>query len=502
MDLSTIEKIYGQDYRTVPIMNSTYIITGKCSLACKYCFERGMPASKRKDMSSQVAIQGMEFLFENSKHMPNNRSISIMLFGGEPTLNPKTIISLINHYKNYMKPKYPNRNFSMNIITNCCQLSDELYNCFLENAQLINLSCQVSIDGMPEIQDLNRIQPNGKGSSHLIPDTLNKWKHIFKHDPKRLNVHGCCSPETISYLYENYCYFKDVYGISQIWFLPVPELDWKPEHVKIYDEQMNKIYHDVLNDVKKTGDVNQAFCYAPLDRFISCNFPDKPCGAGTDYCTITQDGDLFPCHQLYFCDKENETCMGNIWDGVDDDKRRIFLEYDSFDLTCPSSCDHGACYRCFASNYQNRGSMLSQIRGYYCSMMKIDQKYERMLKEELFKMGLLNGENMNHNPNCLCDSRGDQNVCHKECNGECQGECGNEYCQDGCHDCHCGSEDQHIKSQWQDKVCNSEFEIDTFTDEQGNEITIKRRKKQTNIDEAINILSQAFSEVIKLLQQR
>ena len=69
MDLSTVEKIYQQDYKSVPIMNSTYIITGKCSLACKYCFERGMPASKRKDMSSQVAIQGMEFLFENSKSL-------------------------------------------------------------------------------------------------------------------------------------------------------------------------------------------------------------------------------------------------------------------------------------------------------------------------------------------------------------------------------------------------------------------------------------------------
>jgi hypothetical protein len=145
--------------------------------------------------------------------------------------------------------------------------------------------------------------------------------------------------------------------------------------------------------------------------------------------------------------------------------------------------------------------MLSQIRGYYCSMMKIDQKYERMLKEELFKMGLLNGENMNHNPNCLCDSRGDQNICHSDCGGGCSGECGNE-CS-GCNgECHCGSEDQPIKSTWSDKGCNSEFEIDTFTDNQGNEITIKRRKKQTNIDEAINILSQAFSEVIKLLQQR
>mgnify|MGYP000327046117 CR=1 FL=1 len=94
--------------------------------------------------------------------------------------------------------------------------------------------------------------------------------------------------------------------------------------------------------------------------------------------SIAPDGSLSPCHQMYF--NTPESGCGDIWDGVDNEARRIFVEYDDEDFEGCQGCDHVHCFRCIAHNFDNRGCFLSIPGGIYCDMMRVDKELQDELK--------------------------------------------------------------------------------------------------------------------------
>lgn len=414
------------------------LLTEQCNLRCKYCFE------KHKDnwMNENVAIKSIDWLFENAIKS-NEKLVSVTMFGGEPMLNWR--VMELTFQRGYERMQETQINFNVSIITNATVMSEDIYSMLKKYRDKIGLSVQLSIDGIPEVQNMYRVDTNGNPTWDKVEKNIPIWKRLFEDCPDRLSVHGCVNHETIEYLYENYKFFYDTWGFKRIWYIPVAEEQWTNEDVKIYREQMNKIYNDVINSVKKdkenlelinnkfndilnkynytdfknnfirtnfTSALREVYNYAPLDRCFNCGQPmsSKTCGAGVNYVTITASGEVYPCHQIYFNDTDRETLLGNIFIGIDDMKRKIFLEYDAKeDFVGCEGCNHNNCYRCLAANYVHKGSMFSQIKSKYCEMMKIDKYFQEKLKEDLVNMGLLNNKKHNCNNNnsdCLCDCRG------------------------------------------------------------------------------------------------
>jgi radical SAM protein with 4Fe4S-binding SPASM domain len=396
-------------YKPKYITAASFLVTENCNLACRYCFEKHNPDK----MTPDVAKQALNFLFDNAKRGGMNE-VSITLFGGEPTLVPDIIEVLFKHGLE-LKAKTGIK-FSANMITNATIMNDRLFNLFSKYRKLVNFNVQLSIDGIKEVQDEYRVTKNGKGSFDLIEKNIPTYKKLFEDYPTGLSVHGCLNKKSLPYLYENYLFFKNTWGIDRIWFLPVCEENWDDNDVRIYKEQLQKIYDYIMTIVKKDKKLTEVYHYAPLDRCLKNGKSGKPCGAGVSYCTVTAKGELYPCHQIYYNDPERQTIMGNVWSGVDDDKRRIFMEYDRTDMSCPESCEHGYCYRCIAVNWVLYKSILTQHRGMYCEMMKVDNQLQRLMRKELEQMSLLNNKkstgknfkpgNNPNNPDCLCDSRG------------------------------------------------------------------------------------------------
>jgi radical SAM protein with 4Fe4S-binding SPASM domain len=241
----------------------------------------------------------------------------------------------------------------------------------------------------------------------MVVKNIPKWKDIFNNKLHELSVHGCINKKTIKHLFTNYKYFKDCHGFKKIWYLPIAEEDWDEEDVKEYRKQMGLIYNNILSVIKQEKSINEVYNYAPLDRCLNLgNRASKPCGAGNSYISINTLGEIFPCHQFYFNDPNKDTLIGNIYSGIDDEKRRIYIEYSNDDFDGCNKCEHDSCYRCIANNYQHRGSILSQTKGFYCALMKIDLYFETKLRKELINMGLLkNTQNQYANDNCKmhCD---------------------------------------------------------------------------------------------------
>ena len=99
--------------------------------------------------------------------------------------------------------------------------------------------------------------------------------------------------------------------------------------------------------------------------------------------------------------------------GVDDDKRRIFLEYTCADIQPCGQCEHTNCYRCLAANWMVNGSILSPITGKHCEMAAVEHEFQSKLKKELESMSLFNQSQAD----CLCNMRdGNIPVLHNQKN--------------------------------------------------------------------------------------
>ncbi|WP_105618488.1 radical SAM/SPASM domain-containing protein [Vallitalea okinawensis] len=395
--------------RSVKPNSASLLLTEDCNLRCKYCFEK----HKKNYMSKEVATKAIEYLAKNAAEN-GMREFHTMLFGGEPLMDA----SLLEHvFKTGLltSEKYGVK-YTASIVTNGTIYNDELDRIFKTYKDKVSLGIQISVDGTKEIHDANRVTVNGKGSFDMIEKNIEEFKAMFgKEYINRLNLHGVMSKETISGLYKSWKFFRDEWNVPRLWFLFLQEDYWTQEHINTYSEQLGMIKDDILARVKRDGNIKEVENYAPLDR---CLRPDRralsPCGAGKNFVTITAKGDIYPCHHFYFNDPDKETLIGNIDEDIDDSKRRLFLAYDSDDMSCDKDCKHNHCYRCIAVNWVENGSILSQVRGSQCSMAHVEMKFQHDLKEELENMGLKTPEtnvdyrkgNNPNNPDCLCDSRG------------------------------------------------------------------------------------------------
>jgi uncharacterized protein len=273
------------------------------------------------------------------------------------------------------------------MITNATIMNKKLYDIIKKNIDIFQ-SCQLSIDGTKDIQDKYRVYKNGSGTFDTISKNISYWKELFKNG---LNIHGVLNKNSIPYLYDSYIFFIDKWNVKRLWFIPAKDVDFDNNDVEIYKQQIEKIYNYIMSIVEKTRDISEIQNYAPLDRALRNNpSRPKPCGAGNNYATITADGEIYPCHHLYFVDSRKETKIGDVFIGYNPNKKLIWDAYDDSDMIGCDDCKHNSCYRCFAENYEKYLTPFKQIRDYHCGFMMIDFYFQNKIKEDLKRLNISN----------------------------------------------------------------------------------------------------------------
>jgi len=404
--------MYKNVYQEKFVTAASFLVTEDCNLACKYCYE--ITDHHKVMMSEETVVASLIFLFEEAKR-GNINEVSVMLFGGEPTTVPKVLERVFFHGIRLQK-EYGIK-FKSNMVTNAVSFPDELFELFEYYLDKVDFDVQLSVDGTEKVQNKYRVTKTGGPSFKFVEKNIWRYKELFKNCPDRLSIHGCLNKFSLPFLFESYKFFRENWGMSRIWFIPVCEEEWDDIDIRIYDENMGKIFNYILSVMKEQDSIHEIYNYAPIDRCLgNRNGFGKPCGAGDNYVTINSSGEIYPCHQVYFADKEKTTLMGDVFEGYGQDKSRIWREYSSSDLSCPSTCDHYDCYRCLAVNWNISKSPFTQRLDSYCTLMKIDQKYQKLMKKELIQMGLINNTESGNtqNKDCLCNLRSDENMAFPE----------------------------------------------------------------------------------------
>lgn len=412
--------------------SASILVTENCNLACTYCFE----VHNTKVMTIETARKTLDFLCLNAVESGVGR-FDAMIFGGEPLLNPDVVEEIFS-YGVELSQKH-NVTFTSNIITNCTVMNDRIKNMLIKWRDPANLTVQLSVDGKEEVQNRYRITKTGGGSFHLVEKNIPIFKEIFADDPRRLSIHGCVNRETVGSLYESFHFFKYNWGFKNIWFLPVIEEKWRLDDVVAYDEQNKLIFEDILKTIKETGDVSPVYEYAPMDRCMDRQIrPSAPCGAGKNFVTVTCNGEIYPCHQIYFHDPDKETLIGNVYTGLDEPARTMYVDYTQENLSCPSTCENVHCFRCLAVNWIENGNIFSQVRGYYCYLSSTDKKYQDMLLKEVEALGLMGVSSEAAGYRNSGEFAVDMDTYAGTNNTE-------DCCGDGAYECGCGSKEQEHK---------------------------------------------------------
>lgn len=395
LDLEKYPKIYDNidiDGGQFAFCDASILLTEDCNLRCTYCFEN----HNKNKMSESTADKAVDFIFENARKSGQNRC-GFTMFGGEPMMAADIFERMVR--RAWKIEDETGIESSFTVITNGTFLPDNIAQLMRESIKINRLiGVQISSDGPAHVHDKYRVTVAGGPSFHMVEKTIEKYKEVYGDYFKQVvNIHGCLNAETVGDLFESYKYFRENLGFQRIWFLPVTEENWTEDHVKIYFEQMKLIKEYIMKIVDVTQSIREIEINAPLDRCLRQpnNRISIPCGAGRNYCSITANGELYPCHNIYFNDANKDSLIGNIWTGVDENATRIYKQYDPEDISNCVGCDHGYCYRCIAINLSENGSLFAQVRGNYCKMMKVDNYFQKQMRKEIEEMGLISNTKNN-----------------------------------------------------------------------------------------------------------
>ena len=327
----------------------TFIVTKDCQLACKYCYLVGKNSSER--MSFDVAKAAVDYLLTQSF---KEDSIIWEFIGGEPFLE----IDLIDRISDYIKTELFRRNhkwfnsYRFSFSTNGINYSSEkVQNYILKNKDHISIG--ISIDGTQKKHDINRVYKNTeKGSYDDVVVNIPLWLKQFPNSSTKVTI----SHEDIPYIKESVLHLFGL-GIHEVNINVVFEDVWKDGDDIIFEDQLTELA-DVIIDRDLYKENTCSFFSEHIGKPMDPERDNQNwCGAGI-MLSVDANGDFYPCTRFaqYSLRSKKAIKIGNIKDGIDDNKLRPFLSLDRCTQS-PRKCIEcevaSGCAWCQGENYDS-----------------------------------------------------------------------------------------------------------------------------------------------------
>lgn len=339
-----------KDWKNGLARTITFIVTKDCQLACKYCYLVGKNNHER--MSWEIAKKSIDLILED-KNIINRESVIWDFIGGEPFLE----IELIDKICDYIKSEMYRLNhhwfdsYRFSFSTNGINYDSEKIQNFIKKNHS-HLSIGITIDGTKRKHDLNRIWKGDgpeKGSYEDVVRNIPLWLKQFPNGSTKVTI----SSEDIPYICESVLHLYSL-GIKEVNINTVFEDPWKKGDDNLFEDQLIQLADEIIDN--------------NLYKDFACSFFDenigKPlipednknwCGAG-NMIAIDSAGNFYPCMRFaaYSLREKKPIIIGNVNDGIDQNKLRPFLTLDRTTQS-PKKCIDcevaSGCAWCQGENY-------------------------------------------------------------------------------------------------------------------------------------------------------
>jgi uncharacterized protein len=322
-------------------------LTEDCNLRCDYCYEK----HNHKAMNGEMMDAVIKFCCDQA-----HDKFRFWLFGGEPFLVEDHIYEFVSKAIQASRDRKIAPQF--NVLSNGTVFSKT----FAEFWKVHGcIALQVSLDGIAASHDQHRKTKDGKPTFAKIVDNITEYLK-YRRD---LHVRFTVMPDTAKFLYESIDFIVNL-GVRSFSIMPVHEVEWKAEEIKIYHEQFKNVV-DLF--VKMIQQKEKVFFSNVRLNYPGEHYQDIPCGAGSAFVAITPEGDIYPCHRFVYLDNNRESFkIGNVLEGFDSAKRKPFQDIRIARMKGCSSCAVKNCSRCIAMNWLMNGDLLDSTRKGYCGI--------------------------------------------------------------------------------------------------------------------------------------
>lgn len=275
-----------------------------CNLRCEYCFAStgDFGTGRRTMLDLDTGRKAIDFLIRASGP---RRNLDIDFFGGEPLMNWPVIEALVAWCE--QRGAETDKVLRLTLTTNATLLTAEktaFINQHFKNVVL-------SIDGRPEVHDRMRPDAGGKGSYTRVTRAIGQF--VAARGNRDYYLRG-------TYTHHNLDFATDVLHLAtlarQLSIEPVVApagsgYEIRPEDLPLLEAEYERLAI-ALREARQRGEGFNFFHFMLDLGGGPCAFKRlKGCGVGTEYCAVTPDGDIYPCHQFV---GETQFRLGNVHD--------------------------------------------------------------------------------------------------------------------------------------------------------------------------------------------
>lgn len=267
-----------------------------CNMRCRYCFAGtgDFGTGRRTMLDLQTGRQAVEFLLEASGDRHN---LDLDFFGGEPLLNWPVVVKLTEYCE--QRSKETGKAIRLTITTNALSLDEE-------KADFINRhfkNCVLSIDGRPQVHNRMRPDVGGRGTYDRIARHIQSF--VAMRGDREYFLRG-------TFTRENLDFDADVCHLARmgdhVSIEPVVAPDDTDFCIREQDlPAIEEAYERLARTVLYAEEHRRPFDFFHFNIDLEggpCLYKRlKGCGVGTEYCAVTPEGDIYPCHQFVGLDQ-------------------------------------------------------------------------------------------------------------------------------------------------------------------------------------------------------
>lgn len=305
-----------------PLSTLELVVTHACNLACRYCYGsrhiepcRRVPGllygARLARMSPETAKAGIDTLLAGSGRL---KEVRVVFFGGEPFLN-LPLIRVVATYAREEAGRVGKR-VRFSAVTNATTLTNDAMAVVRANG----IRLQVSVDGPPEIHDVNRVFRNGKGTYATVREGAARLATVQPGPPARATAaHGQLNAVGVmNHLRE--VGFGSVHVEPALW--GSGEATLSDADIDALLEQEEAVAQQIVDGIE-AGEMRD---YHALTRLIRETRVIRErrryyCGAGRGLVCLASDGTWYPCHRLA---GREEFRLGTVETGLRDAKREAY----------------------------------------------------------------------------------------------------------------------------------------------------------------------------------
>ena len=331
-----------------------------CNLACNYCYLKEiLQHSEPEYMDEDIAKKGIDLLLREARGVPR---CYVSFYGGEPLLHFQLLKRIVDY--GYERAAAKGKEVVFDLTTNGLLLQDDIIQELVSRKVFI----AVSIDGPSEVHDALRVENNQSGTYSDVVDRIQKLNCI-----ENINF-GLRSTITKRHLnwVERIHHFSEIApSASQIYLHYAMLPEDAPEAISQEDLPEAKAALEALRRFIQDCATNSKLPWISgfedlICRIVNGNRKLYACGAGIRNLTLSPDGSLYICPGLV----DNPIFhMGDVFQGVDGDRRRKWLETYDIDVQRVTQADwtqYLSGRRCYLDVYLRSRDSLSELNDSMC----------------------------------------------------------------------------------------------------------------------------------------